>query len=271
MALGSMSKGLLGLVLPLLAAALYLALTGPLRAVPRRVGLWPGLARLRRGHPGLVRARRQPATASRYLRETIVHQQVERYTRSWVHRGPWYQYLGDFATGFLPWSLFVPGALVVAWQAWRDMRRAPARDGNAGSRPVPLPALLVRVRVRLLQPVDRQARRVPPAALSRRRAARRVALGADDARAPRLALGLGAGRAPRGRRRPRGGARGRPRPRRPHPAAATHPGPDGGHARAGGPRLADRGGGGAARRRRGGLADLATRANRRRRSRRSSW
>ena len=44
MALGSMSKGLLGLVLPLLGAALYLALTGPLRAVPRRLGLWPGLA-----------------------------------------------------------------------------------------------------------------------------------------------------------------------------------------------------------------------------------
>ena len=43
MALGVMSKGLLGLVLPLLAGGLYLALTGPFRAVPGRMGLWPGL------------------------------------------------------------------------------------------------------------------------------------------------------------------------------------------------------------------------------------
>src|SRR5262249_31509694 len=43
MALGVMSKGLLGLVLPLLGAALYLGVTGPLRAIPRRLGLGLGL------------------------------------------------------------------------------------------------------------------------------------------------------------------------------------------------------------------------------------
>ena len=134
MALGSMSKGLLGLVLPLLAAVLYLALTGPLRAVPRRLGLWPGLVVF----AAVILAWYGPAVAQYgvgYLRETLVHQQVERYTRSWVHRGPWYQYLGDFATGFLPWSLFVPGALVVAWQTWRDVRRS--APGTETQVPVP--------------------------------------------------------------------------------------------------------------------------------------
>jgi 4-amino-4-deoxy-L-arabinose transferase-like glycosyltransferase len=138
MALGSMSKGLLGLVLPLLGAALYLALTGPLRAVPRRLGLWPGLAVF----GAVILLWYGPAVArygAAYLRETIVHQQVERYARSWVHQGPWYQYLGDFASGFLPWSLFVPGALVAAWRAWRDPRRAPpAADDAAAPGPIPV-------------------------------------------------------------------------------------------------------------------------------------
>ena len=138
MALGSMSKGLLGLVLPLLAGFLYLALTGPLRAVPRRLQLWPGLLVF----IAVVLTWYGPAVAhygTAYLRETIVHQQVERYTRSWVHRGPWYQYLGDFATGFLPWSLFVPGALVVAWQSWRDAKRSPSATESQAPAPLLFP------------------------------------------------------------------------------------------------------------------------------------
>jgi 4-amino-4-deoxy-L-arabinose transferase-like glycosyltransferase len=138
MALGSMSKGLLGLVLPLLAGVLYLALTGPLRAVPRRLQLWPGLLVF----IAVILTWYGPAVAHygiAYLRETIVHQQVERYTRSWVHRGPWYQYLGDFATGFLPWSLFVPGALVVAWQSWRDAKRSPSATESQAPAPLLFP------------------------------------------------------------------------------------------------------------------------------------
>lgn len=127
MGVGVLSKGLLGLVLPLLAAALYLGLTGPLRALPRRLGLWPGVPVFL----AVVLAWYGPAVARYgvgYLRETIVHQQVERYARAWVHQGPWHQYLGDFATGFLPWSLFVPGALALSWHAWKgardDLRRS---------------------------------------------------------------------------------------------------------------------------------------------------
>ena len=121
MAVGVVSKGLLGLVLPLLAGLLYLVLTGPLRAVPRRVGLWPGLPVF----AVVVLGWYGPAVSRHglgYLRETLVHQQVERYTRSWVHHGPWYQYFGDFTAGFLPWSLFVPGAVALAWEAWRGVR-----------------------------------------------------------------------------------------------------------------------------------------------------
>jgi 4-amino-4-deoxy-L-arabinose transferase-like glycosyltransferase len=137
MALGAMSKGLLGLVLPLLAGVVYLALTGPLAAVPRRLGLWPGLPVF----VAVVLGWYGPAVARHgtgYLRETLVHQQVERYARSWVHHGPWYQYFGDFAAGFMPWSLFAPGAVALAWLSWREARSrlrdarvaaAPPRDG----------------------------------------------------------------------------------------------------------------------------------------------
>ena len=129
MALAVLSKGLLGLVLPLLGAALYLGVSGPLRAIPRRLGLGLGLPVTL----AIVLAWYGPAVArygTDYLRETIVHQQMERYARSWVHRGPWYEYVPDFATGFLPWSLFVPGAIALAWQAWRQ-----ARAGLSGSPP----------------------------------------------------------------------------------------------------------------------------------------
>jgi 4-amino-4-deoxy-L-arabinose transferase-like glycosyltransferase len=144
MALGVMSKGLLGLVLPLLAAGLYLALTGPLRAVPARVGLWPGLPVFL----AVVLGWYGPAVTRHgigYLRETLVHQQVERYARSWVHHGPWYQYFGDFTAGFLPWSLFMPAALALAWSAGRDVRerraaRAPALSpGTPAATPVLFP------------------------------------------------------------------------------------------------------------------------------------
>jgi len=125
MGLAVMSKGLLGLVLPLIGVTLYLGVTGPMRAIPRRLGLWPGLPIF----AAIVLAWYGPAVARYgvgYLRETLVHQQLERYARSWVHRGPWYQYFADFATGFLPWSLFVPGAIALAWRA--------GREGRAGQR-----------------------------------------------------------------------------------------------------------------------------------------
>ena len=129
MALSVLSKGLLGLVLPLLAAGLYLILTGPLRAVPGRLGLGRGLPVFAL----IVLAWYGPAVArygSGYLRETIVHHQIERYARAFVHHGPWYYYFPEFTTGFLPWSLFVPGALALAWQAWQRTRPRPRDAGR---------------------------------------------------------------------------------------------------------------------------------------------
>src|SRR5262245_2796513 len=118
MGFGVLSKGLLGLVLPLLAASSYLLLTAPPRALPARL-------RLRVGLPvflAVVLAWYGPAVAREgpgYLVETLVHQQLVRYAQGWVHVAPWYYYLGAFPVGFLPWSIFLPGAAILGWRASR--------------------------------------------------------------------------------------------------------------------------------------------------------
>jgi 4-amino-4-deoxy-L-arabinose transferase-like glycosyltransferase len=116
MALGTMSKGLVALCIPLLAAAAYLVSTGPLRALPGGLGLLPGLPVFLL----VVGAWYVPAVLTEglgYAYETVVHQQVVRYTGSWVHRGPWYYYIGEFTAGFFPWVLFLPGAVALARRA----------------------------------------------------------------------------------------------------------------------------------------------------------
>jgi 4-amino-4-deoxy-L-arabinose transferase-like glycosyltransferase len=131
MGLAVLSKGLLGLVLPLLAGGAYLALVGPLRAVPARLGLAPGLPVFL----AVVLAWYGPALSqygTGYLYETVIHQHLERYARSWVHRAGWYYYLPEFTAGFLPWSLFVPGALGLAWRAWRGAAAAAAGGPERG-------------------------------------------------------------------------------------------------------------------------------------------
>jgi 4-amino-4-deoxy-L-arabinose transferase-like glycosyltransferase len=131
MALGVLSKGLLGLVLPLSGAATYVAMTGPLRSVPARLRLGPGLMVFL----GVVLAWYGPAIAREgpaYLYETLVHQHLVRYTRTWAHAEPLHFYLGEFPTGFLPWVLFLPGALVLGWRSGDPRFRLPLAWFGAG-------------------------------------------------------------------------------------------------------------------------------------------
>lgn len=126
MALGVLSKGLLGLVLPLMAVGGYLAATGPLRSIPGRLQLLPGLAVF----SAVVLAWFGPAVArygTAYLHETVIHQHVVRYVHTWAHAGPWYYYLGELPVDFFPWIVFLPVALATACGAWRAETALPAR------------------------------------------------------------------------------------------------------------------------------------------------
>ena len=64
-----------------------------------------------------------PATLSgggEYLETLVVKQNVTRYADPWHHFQPFYYYLTTVPADFLPWSLFLPGAI---WRGWRRVHR----------------------------------------------------------------------------------------------------------------------------------------------------
>ncbi len=139
MGLGVLSKGLLGLVLPLLAGIAYAIATGPVRAVAARLRLGLGLGVFL----ATVLAWYGPAVVQQgraYLYETLIHQHVLRYTRTWAHPGPWYYYFGEFPSGFFPWVLLLPGAIVLGWWT-RDHAARSDSAGDAPAAPGPRPFL----------------------------------------------------------------------------------------------------------------------------------
>jgi 4-amino-4-deoxy-L-arabinose transferase-like glycosyltransferase len=119
MGLAVLAKGLIGLAVPLLAVTGYLALTGPIRALPARL-------RLDVGAPvflGVVLAWFAPAVARYglgYFYEALVRQHFVRYADTWAHAKPLFYYFGEFPAGFFPWVVFLPGALALAWRSGRE-------------------------------------------------------------------------------------------------------------------------------------------------------
>lgn len=110
MALATLTKGPVGFLLPSLATLGYLMVRGDWqRLQPRGVMLCLGaflgvtlawyLLAIWRG--GLA-----------YVQATLAHHTLERYVNAWEHKGPWYFYLWAFPTEFLPWTLFLPQALI---------------------------------------------------------------------------------------------------------------------------------------------------------------
>jgi len=109
--LAMLTKGPVGVVLPTLTALAYLAVRREWRIVCLRDVMLCGgvfltvtllwyLPAIGRG--GLT-----------YVHATLIHHNVERYVKAWEHVAPWYFYLGAFPAEFLPWTLFLPQALLV--------------------------------------------------------------------------------------------------------------------------------------------------------------
>jgi 4-amino-4-deoxy-L-arabinose transferase-like glycosyltransferase len=112
MGLATLTKGPVGLILPTLSGLMYLTirlhfLRPALRA---REILMCGGAFL-----GVTLAWFVPAVVQgglEYAQTTLLHHSLERYVKAWEHTAPWYFYLGAFPVEFLPWSLFLPQALI---------------------------------------------------------------------------------------------------------------------------------------------------------------
>jgi 4-amino-4-deoxy-L-arabinose transferase-like glycosyltransferase len=123
MGLATLSKGPVGLVLPTLAALIYLA------ARRQRPQLWGwGVLMAVGAFLGVTLAWFVPAVIQgglEYAQTTLLHHSLERYVKAWEHTAPWYYYLGAFPAEFLPWTLFLPQALIIGrkWLGTRD------RDG----------------------------------------------------------------------------------------------------------------------------------------------
>lgn len=114
MGLATLTKGPVGFVLPTLALLTYLMVRRKWRAV------WGVEALLGFGtFLGVVLLWFLPAIMQggmAYAQATLLHHTLERYVSAWEHTAPWYFYLGAFPAEFLPWTLFLPQALIYGVQ-----------------------------------------------------------------------------------------------------------------------------------------------------------
>lgn len=124
-------KGPVGIVLPAVSFALFLTLTGQWKKI--RIGdvLVCSLILAGAGVPWFMAATRQNGTGA--LTYFFIHENLERFLGSTydTHRPIWFMVQSLFG-GMLPWSVFIPFALMASWKTiksylplelnWRDIR-----------------------------------------------------------------------------------------------------------------------------------------------------
>ncbi len=110
MGLAVLAKGPVGFILPLLVSLIYLVVQKDWRGI-RRMKLLPGMLLF----IIIVLAWYLPAVTrggNVYLRETLFKHTVDAYAKGWTHVRPFYYYFYNFPLDFLPWFIFLPGAIV---------------------------------------------------------------------------------------------------------------------------------------------------------------
>jgi 4-amino-4-deoxy-L-arabinose transferase-like glycosyltransferase len=110
MALATLTKGPVGLILPLLTSLAYLLIQKDWRGI-KEMRLLPGMVLF----IAIVLAWYLPAIwkgGQDYLNETLFHQTIDRYSKGWSHVHPIYYYLYKFPIDFLPWIFFLPAAMI---------------------------------------------------------------------------------------------------------------------------------------------------------------
>jgi 4-amino-4-deoxy-L-arabinose transferase-like glycosyltransferase len=113
MGLATLTKGPVGLFLPLLASLFYLLIQKDWRGIKgMRIlsGMILFLAIVLSWYiPAILKG------GEAYLNETLFHQTIDYYSKGWDHPKPIYFYLRNFPVDFLPWILFFPGAMVYGY------------------------------------------------------------------------------------------------------------------------------------------------------------
>ncbi len=109
MAFATLAKGPVGFILPLLVSLVYLLVQKDWR-VMKRMRLLRGMALcfvivLSWYLPAVLKG------GQNFLNETLLHHTIDRFAKGSSHIRPFHYYLTNFPYGFLPWFLFVPGAI----------------------------------------------------------------------------------------------------------------------------------------------------------------
>ncbi len=110
MALATVTKGPVGFILPLLVVLIYLAVQQDWKGM-KKMRLLTGMLLFL----VLVLAWYIPAVLKGgevYLNETLLKHSLNRYAGGWSHVRPFYYYFYNFPVQFLPWTLFLPGAVI---------------------------------------------------------------------------------------------------------------------------------------------------------------
>ena len=109
-----LSKGLVAIVIPGLALAVYAALERNL-SVLRRLHWVPGLCLFAAiAVPWFVLVQRRNPEFFQFF---FVHEHFQRFTLPEAHRpGPWWYFVPVVLVGLLPWTLAMPAALARAWR-----------------------------------------------------------------------------------------------------------------------------------------------------------
>lgn len=120
-----LTKGLIGVVFPLLIVGSWVALRGRWRDIPTYGLAWglPLVAAINLPWYLLVQ-RANPE----FLHYFFIYQQFERFAASGFNNAqPWWFYLAILAGGMLPWTVLLPAATRHLWRRWRA-------EGEAGRR-----------------------------------------------------------------------------------------------------------------------------------------
>jgi 4-amino-4-deoxy-L-arabinose transferase-like glycosyltransferase len=110
MALATLAKGPVGFILPLFVSLVYLVSQKDWKAM-KGMRLLTGMALF----IVIVLSWYLPAVlegGQNFLNETLFHQTIDRFAKGSSHIRPIYYYLANFPVDFLPWFLFLPGAIV---------------------------------------------------------------------------------------------------------------------------------------------------------------
>jgi 4-amino-4-deoxy-L-arabinose transferase-like glycosyltransferase len=110
MALATLAKGPVGFILPLIVSLVYLLVQKDWMAM-KRMRLLTGMAFCF----VIILSWYLPAVSKggqNFLNETLIHHTIDRFAKGSSHIRPFYYYLTNFPVDFLPWFLFLPGAIV---------------------------------------------------------------------------------------------------------------------------------------------------------------